>query len=354
LTSSSLDKVCPSNSASSRAQTKLALALPHVKRSLTTATVSTNNSSSQSKSTQISIESLQGGLDFNAALNRTRASGLLSGVFTRFAEVARAVLNSADGEGESWTDRGVWVDTIVWVGGGGRMGAAGASSALVSSGVLGEDVCDEDIGAPEEVLARGCALHGRGFEDAQSSSLDIDPCDVSVTRRTIGVIIPQTPTSAPLANGDAKHAGDAGGNTEDLGGQWIGVLSAETPLPARRTVRLPILSRSSGSLDRVAFEVWEVSEMVHVQRTAQSQLSDASDDDEPPEDIEERERRIRKEQYLGVFELPLSPSKPVQKSKEATGAVVEVRFDMDVLGRLAVRARQAENDWVTMSVGSAT
>lgn len=346
-----LAKVCPSNSASSRAQTKLALALPHVKRSLTTATLSTNNLSSQPKSTQISIESLQGGLDFSAALNRTRASGLLSGVFTRFSDAVRTVLNNAD-DG-SWTDRGIWVDTIVWVGGGGRMAAAGASSALLSSGVLGEDVRDEDIGDPEEALARGCALHGRGIAGTQYSGLDVDPRNVSVTRRTVGIIIPEPPPSMPIANGDAKHAGDGEVNSQDLGGQWVAVLSAETPLPARRTVRFPISCPGSSSLDKVVFEIWEVSEIVRVERTAQPQLSDASDDDEPLEDMEERERGIRKEQYLGVLELSISPSKPVKKSKDASGAVVEVRFDMDIHGGLEVRARQEETEWVTMSVGFA-
>ncbi|KAF8499402.1 Hsp70 protein-domain-containing protein [Gautieria morchelliformis] len=346
-------QVCPSNAKSSRAQTKLALALPHVKRSLTTAiTSSTLNSSSQSKSTQISIESLHGGLDFSSALNRTRASGLLSGVFTRFAEVVRTVLDSAGGDGEPWAGRGIWVDTVVWVGGGGRLATAGASAALLASGVLGEDVRDEDVGAPEEALARGCALHGRGIEHTPPS-LDVDPRDVPVARRTVGIIVPQPLPSEQPPNGNARHAGDSESKDADLGGQWIPVLPAETPLPCRRTIRFPIMSSpSSDSLDRAVFEVWEISEIVRVLRIPQAQLSDASDDEEAPEDIEERERGIRKEQHLGVIEIPLSPSKPAKKAKEPSGRIVQVRFDMDVNGGLEVRAQQGENEWVTMNVAS--
>lgn len=298
---------------------------------------------------QISIESLQGGLDFSAALNRTRASGLLSGVFTRFVELVRAVLDSAGGEGESWTNRGVWVDTLVWVGGGGRLATAGAGAALVSSAILGEGVLDEDIGAPEEALARGCALHGRGIEHMQLGS-DVDPREVSVMRRTVGIILP---LMLPSVNGDCDN-GNAGSNCDDLGGQWISVLPAETPLPARRTIRFPISSSSASESTRAAFEAWEVSEIVHVRQISQPQLSDASDDDEPPEEMEERERGIHKEKYLGVIDIQLSPSKVIKKSKETKGKVVEMRFDIDVQGVLEVRAREGESDWVTMNIPSAT
>lgn len=278
-------------------------------------------SASSSNSTQISIESLQGGFDFSAVLNRTRAAGLLSGVFTRFVEVVRGVLESAGGEGEEWAGRGLWVDTIVWVGGGGRLGTAGAGSELLASGVLSEEVRDENVGAPEEVLARGCALHARLTLDRDG--LDADMREVPATRRTVGVIVP----SAAVANGDAEHGGT------DLGGQWIPVLPAETPLPARRTVRFPVAPSSS---TRAVFEVWEVTETVRVRRTVQAQLSDGSDEEE--EEIEEREREVNKEQHLGILDVPLSGGK----------SMVEIRFEMDVQGVLDVRARQSLSDWVNM------
>ncbi|KAF8588580.1 actin-like ATPase domain-containing protein [Ramaria rubella] len=343
-------QVCPPTSATSRAQTKLALALPHVKRSLTTGTPSnTAPASSLSKSTQISIESLHSGLDFSAALNRTRASGLLSSIFMRFVGVVRSLLESAGGEGEAWAGRGPWVDTVVWVGGGGRM--AGANEVLLASGVLGDDVRDEDVGAAEEALARGCAIHGRNIAQAETgvgTETDVDESTVLVTRRTLGVLLPEAHEGNGHADADADNADDMA-----AAGVWIPVVHAETPLPTRRTVRFAIASRtpSSPSPVRAAFEVWEVAEVVKVQLF---ELSDVEEDFEPEE---EHIRSVRKERYLGVVEVPLTPAPaPAGKTKGGKGKsmskVVEVRFDVGVGGKVEVGVREEEGEWVRIVVGA--
>jgi len=250
----------------------------------------------------------------------------------------RGVLDAAE-----WTDKREWVDRVMWVGGGGRLRAAGALDALVGAGVLGEHVTEEQVGAPEEVLARGCAVHAAllisagelrdAFSRGEAGSVD-------VAKRTLGVLLPE---AAARANGDAGPA------AETMGGRWIPVVWGDTPLPARRTVRFSV----TGDEERAAFEVWEVCEVVHVRKVKVEAppLSDDDDaDDAEEEEEEEREKSVRKEVYLGSLVLPLSPPKKAMKKGAKKERRVEVRFDVGG-GGVEVRAREEGGEWVTLSVG---
>jgi len=305
-------QVCPANPSSVRAQTRLFLALPHVKRSLTSVSTS-------SKSAQISIEGLHNGLDFSSALNRTRASGLFAPVFDRFSVAIKSLLESIEG----WQDKGIWIDSIAWVGGGGCIGlGAGAFSVLLASSLVGEETKDEVLGAPEEALARGSALHARDIIGLDEN-LRVAAQDVRVTQRTIGVLIP------------SSEEGEDG-----LGGQWIPIIASETPLPARRVVSFAVKS----ARDTVPLEVWEASEYTRVRVIPAEVYSDAEDDEEPPEPTEEKERGIKKEAYLGSLEVPISAGKIKHKK-------VEVKANVRLDGAMEITAREeGVAEWVKLAL----
>ncbi|KIJ37818.1 hypothetical protein M422DRAFT_33552 [Sphaerobolus stellatus SS14] len=314
-------QVCPPTSSSARAQTKIVLALPHVKRSLTSATTST-------KSTQLSVESLYGGIDFNAPLNRTRASSLFAPVFSRLSDAVKSLLESIDG----WKDKGIWVDSIAWVGGGGCVGqGAGASTTLISAGVLGEDVQDEVLGAPEEVLSRGSALHALGLISL-SKGYRTDVRDVRVTTRTIGIIIPSSESA----------------EDNELGGQWIPTIVSETAIPARRTVVFAVDAAKGALPSSLPLEIWEATETVDVRVISAEVYSDAEEDEEPAEPTEERERGVKKEAYLGTLTVALSPAEAPKKGKKQAKKV-EVKIGVSIDGAVEAAAREeGKEEWVKL------
>jgi len=275
---------------------------------------------------------LHNGLDFSTPLNRTRASGLFAPVFERFAGAVKDLLNSIPG----WAGKGIWIDSVTWVGGGGCVGlGANAISTLVATGIASEDIKDEVIGAPEEVLARGAALHALNLINLPEE-FRIDAQDVRVTTKTIGVIIPSIESA----------------EENELGGQWVPVLVSETALPARRTVRFAVEAAGDAFPSSLPLEIWETSEAVKVKVIPAEVYSDAEDDEEPAEPTEEHERGIKKEAYLGSLEVPLSTPRPVKKGKKS-GKNMEVKIGVALDGAVEVVAREdGKEDWVRLALAA--
>lgn len=119
------------------------------------------------------------------------------------------------------------------------------------------------------------------------------------------------------------------------------LVPAETPLPARRTIRIPTASGAS----RVAFEVWE-GEVTLRELPLPPKEADSDEEDEEPEEPE-KEAIVKKVAKLGG--LALDVSAPKEKGAKAT---IEVRADVAIDGSLVVSTRQAESgaEWVSFSV----
>ncbi|KAF8507799.1 actin-like ATPase domain-containing protein [Hysterangium stoloniferum] len=308
-------QVCPPTPSTTRAQIKLFLSLPHIKRSLTAS--SSPSSSGKPTSTQISIESLHAGLDFSAPVNRTRAFGLFTPVFERLAAAVKDLIGN----------EGVWVDSVAWVGGGGGAGST-ASQVLVSTGVLGEHTKEEEIGQAEEVLAKGCALHARGIIDL-AEEMKVDAVDVGVTAKTVGVLVP---------------AADGGEDGDGEGGTWIPIIPTATPLPAKRAVKIPVTA-DAGTLT-LPLEFWEASNVVQTKIIPAEVYSDAEEDEEPAEPTEEKARGVKKETYLGGLDVALGAGVVVKGKKGKPEKSVEIVVEVGVDGKVGVKARGGgAGDW---------
>lgn len=389
--------VCPPTPSSARAQTKLALALPALKRSLTAAILRSAISGGVSgadatKSAQLSIESLYAGLDFNAPLNRVRAGALLGPIWVRFSEVVKNVFS--DATSSSGTDVGIWLDTIAFIGGTGALAsAAGASSTLLASGLFGtrqtdeEEVHDEDLArSPQEVIACGLAIHARSVLNLDEQVREVvlqhvltggvpkEVSDVKVTSLGIALIIPTDEASSDQSQKENGNA-DSKVPSENLGGHFIPLLPPNTPFPTKRTMRFQIsLSSSSANTSTLPLEVYEYTPSVRTHVVPPIVYSDAEDDDEPeePEEPEEeRYRAVTKGAYLGHLQLTLSPvvavdstpgaSKKKSNSGKSNSAgsgssdkTIEILVNVSGNGKVEIAAREAKEEsqdgWAKLSL----
>ncbi|GJJ10500.1 hypothetical protein Clacol_004726 [Clathrus columnatus] len=381
--------VCPPTSSSARGQTKLALALPALKRSLTAAILSGGGSgqpgTDTTKSAQLSVESLHAGLDFSAPLNRIRAGALFGPVWSRFTAIVENVLSDATSSPVSGgTDAGLWLDTIAFIGGTGALASvAGASSTLLASGLMGtrksdeEEVRDENLASsPEEVIARGCAIHARDIlsldEEVkqvilQQSLSGRTPKEISTVKITtcgIGAIIP-IPSGQENGTTGSEFA-----PAEDVGKHFIPLLPPNTPLPLKRTVRFQVaLSGDITPTPTLYLELYEYTFSTRVHIVPPVVYSDAEEDEEvePEEPEEERYRSISKGAYLGSLQLPLNPisseGEPKKsKQKKIPTSVIEILVEIsndekvDIAAREVRQARaegegESSAEWVKLSLG---
>src|SRR5258707_9019085 len=201
----------------------------------------------------------------------------------------------------------IQVDEVVYAGGSACL--SGLDAALSAS--LREDaitpfvtgtVAGGGIGDPTTILARGAALQARllaeigGGTSAEDEGVrkaferGSELIGVKTTARTIGVLFPEAAAS------------------DELGGQWVGGVPAETTLPARRTYALEVdLGEYDQGAERlIGLEVWELREGIKIGEMKPPKYEDGhapefEEDEEEDEMIEVPSRTISKEVYLGAL-----------------------------------------------------
>ncbi|KAG6852897.1 hypothetical protein C0991_008294 [Blastosporella zonata] len=316
--------VCPSPSNSipeARAEARLRLAIEHTKRTI----------SASPGAATCSVESLKDGMDYTGAINRMRFDLVVRSVYASAASAVISLLESANVDAHH-------VDEIVYVGGSACL--PGLDETLQTSVGFREDVetpfargtvVGGGVGDPTTVLARGCAvqgalLNGLGEKDKElreAYERGSKSNQVQATSRTVGVLLP-------------------GGNSE-LGGTWIPIVHKETALPARRTVRFDVELAPEGQ-KQVAVEVWEVSELIRIEKIAAPPLEDDDEEeDEEAADEEVKHREVKKETCFGavVIEALLGiQTKGKTQDKGKWFTTVEVQFVVDVNGALKVEVSE--------------
>ncbi|KDR73184.1 hypothetical protein GALMADRAFT_72563 [Galerina marginata CBS 339.88] len=316
--------VCPASSAADqRAEAKLRLAIEHTKRTI----------SASPGAATCSVESLKDGMDYTGSINRMRFDMLGSTVYAAVAGEITALLASAAVDPHD-------VDEVVYIGGTGCL--PGLDNRLCIEVGLREDidtpfargtVVGGGVGDPTTILARGCAYQaalidslGNSREDKELRATFTDGHQVKATTKTLGILFPNK-----LAE------------NKEVGGTWVPVVQKETALPVRRVVSFDVGLTAESK--RIAFEVWEVSEGIRVEKLtpAQSTPSDEDDDDEEPEEIEVKHRTVTKETFLGAIDTQAKLGIETKgKGKDAGKwfTTVEVQFVVGVHGEVEVQLRE--------------
>jgi len=326
--------VCSSTSSvDQRAEAKLRLAIEHTKRTI----------SASPGAATCSIESLKDGLDYTGSINRMRFDMVARSVYAAVSDATTALLESAAFDPHH-------VDEIVYVGGSTCL--PGLDEQLCVHGGFREDVdtpfargtvVGGGVGDPTTVLARGCAVQA-----ALIAALPKDKAhqelrraysregsknnDVKATSRTVGILIP----------------GVVEGADKELGGIWVPVVHKETALPARRSLRFDV-ELSAESKRRLAFEVWEVSESIRVEKIVPPKV----EDDEEEEEMEVKHRVVKKETYLGLLEAEALLAIQVKgKGKDAGKwtTTVDIQFIIHATAALKVDLKEVGSDGATSSL----
>ncbi|KZV96308.1 actin-like ATPase domain-containing protein [Exidia glandulosa HHB12029] len=264
----------PANEEDARAERKLRLAVESTKKAIV----------SSPGAAACSVESLKSGLDLSVSVNRLRFDLELGPVY---ASILKAVGELVKEPTE--------VDEVVFVGGSARL------PGLVSKLELffpEETIMTYDVVEPTEVLARGCALQAQALREVEKE----EGLEVKSTSKPIGIFFP------------------GGGEEVEEGSNFLTLVHARTPLPARRTLTLTL----PASTERVGFEIWEASQsVVHPPPPppkASKETGDDEDDEEEDEDEEEPEspRKVtKKETLLGALLVALKKGKEVTVTVEA-------------------------------------
>lgn len=300
-----------------RAEAKLRLAVDDTKKSLQAST----------GAAACSVESLKDGVDFSGTINRLRFDVLLAPIYAIVIKEIASALKCAGVVKEQ-------IDEVLLVGG--SSGLSGLSDQLERYFGGGSNVAIRSDLDGSQLIAKGAALQAKlvgASSDADSSAFASEANDVasvSVISKPIGLVFP-------------------GSQSED---KMIPVvlIAAETPLPARRTVRLPI----SLSAKCVAFEVWEGGVALRdlPQEPKPIYSDDEGDDDEGEGAQEERQKEtaIYKETLLGGLSLDVTPME-----RKGFSAKLEIQIDLHLDSSVTVKARTVSgsdsgvSEWVSFS-----
>ncbi|CEL59131.1 Heat shock protein 70 homolog C57A7,12 OS=Schizosaccharomyces pombe (strain 972 / ATCC 24843) GN=SPAC57A7.12 PE=1 SV=3 [Rhizoctonia solani AG-1 IB] len=229
-----------------RADAKMRLAVEHTKRTI----------SAGPGAAACAVESLKDGADFSGTLNRLRFDMLVAKVYDSVVDEVKKLLDSVS------TDPTL-VDEVILVGGSAAL--PGLADRL--AGLFGDNTAIRSELDPSQVLALGCALQAKNIISVQG---DVFAQGVSapVTSKVLGLVF----------------AGD------DSAENWIPLVAAGTPLPARRVLRIPVPA------GQVGFEIWEGVDVVDVKKVPVEQ---DEDEEGEPEEEEIRTRTVKKEGALG-------------------------------------------------------
>jgi heat shock protein 1/8 len=265
------------NEADLRAQTKLLLAIEHTKRSLSASTGAAT----------CAVESLKEGMDLSASINRMRFDGLAGNVYRKIgAQIKKVVeecglnlvqvdevssLSSLMEEEVGTISDGfsslAFLSPLVE-----QVLLAGSSSLLPGlhssiSYLFPESTPVSSSLNPSEAIAIGCALQALHLAQLPSSPLGAIPVADYLSAPT-SVITTSKPIGLVLA----------GGNPES---DFVTLVAADTPLPARRTVAVPVAAGVTGS---IGLELWEGESSIKIDTIAPpSPDEDESEEDEPEE-----------------------------------------------------------------------
>ncbi|KAH7097222.1 actin-like ATPase domain-containing protein [Auriculariales sp. MPI-PUGE-AT-0066] len=282
-----------------RAERKLRLAVDLTKRAVSAST----------SAAACSVESLKAGLDLSATVNRLRFDLEAGPVYTAIADAVRKLL--ADSKLEA-----LQIDEVLLVGGTAKLPGLQSKLELVFPESTTFSTLD-----PTEVLARGCVLLAREVVDAAHSTVE-----TKATSVPLGVFFP-------------------GAGQEPSAANWITVVPAHTPLPARRTVSFAVQVPADAETARVGFEAWEATtEIVHPPAPEKSAQEDKPDVDDEEDDFDEEDEPpapelvTRKTALLGALALPVKGALPEGKKKGARSATVLVEFVVKPDGSATVAA----------------
>ncbi|KAL0959106.1 hypothetical protein HGRIS_014403 [Hohenbuehelia grisea] len=313
-----------------RAEAKLRLAIEHTKRTI----------SASPGAATCSVESLKDGFDYTGTVNRMRFDMLARPVYSAVSNAVSTLLQNAEIDAHD-------VDEIVYIGG--TPCLPGLNDHLLLAAGFREDVdtpfslgtvVGGGVGDPTTILARGAAsqaaLVATMPEDEDKAELKTayqgvsNLNDVAVVTRTLGVLFP----------------GQVENDVDGLGGVWVPIVLKETPLPARRTVRFDVgLSDAS---KKFAFEVWEVSEGIRVEKVKPPKVVYSDDEGEPEEEEEEEEidvkhKTVKKEVFLGLVEAEAKLGVQAKGKGPDAGkwtSTVDVRLIVSAEGSLDVEVKE--------------
>ncbi|KAB5593719.1 Luminal-binding protein 5 [Ceratobasidium theobromae] len=257
-----------------RADAKMRLAIEHTKRTI----------SASPGVASCAVESLKDGMDFSGSLNRLRFDMLVDKVYAAVIDEVSKLL------GSSGVDATL-VDEVILVGGSAAL--PGLADRL--AGLFGDNATIRSELDPSQVLARGCAVQAQLALASQNDAF-AQGVSAPVTSKVLGLVF----------------AGD------DSAENWIPIVAAETPLPCRRVVRLPVPP------GKIGFELWEAVDAVDVKKVPVEQ---DEDEEEEPEEEEIRTRIVKKESALGGCVVDVQGKKG---AKFIVQAIVSVEGRVDV------------------------
>ena len=279
-----------------RSVAKLRLEAEAVKKSL-----------SLGNTANFNVESLADGIDFSATVNRTRYDLFLAGkTYTRFTQlildaVKKAELDVLD------------VDEVVLAGGSAhtpRIASNVANAFPESTKVIAPSTLADAVN-PSELTARGAALQAELIEG-------FDPEDVEQSTHPMVTVTPHLASTVGIVvtNKDGRD-------------EFKPVISAETPLPVRRTMTfINATDTSNGALLRLCEGVRDIKvtkpEPKPKRDDKENEDESDGDEDEEGEDEEIRERAWSIGNVLGELAL-----RGVRKGVKVT-AQVTISTDLSV------------------------
>jgi len=306
----------PSSPEDRRAEAKLRLAVDDTKKSLQAST----------GAAACSVESLKDGTDFSVTMNRLRFDVLLAPFYSIVIKEIAGVLERAGIAKEQ-------IDEVLLVGG--SSGLSGLSERLETFFGERSNVAIRSDLDGSQLIAKGAALQAKLVAPLSIADSPAFACEanevafVSVTSKPIGLVFPGSPSEDKTIP--------------------IVLIAAETPLPARRTIRLPVSSNANS----VAFEVWEGGiALKDLPKEPRPKYSDDESDEESEEDEEpERGAVICKETLLGGLLVEAIPI-------ETKGSFIqlEIQTDLGLDRSMTVKARTVSSSnlgnvgaWVSLS-----
>ncbi|CAE7082079.1 unnamed protein product [Rhizoctonia solani] len=257
-----------------RADAKMRLAVEHTKRTI----------SAGPGAASCAVESLKDGVDFSGTLNRLRFDILVGKVYDEVVDEVKKLLESTGVDA-------TLVDEVILVGGSAAL--PGLEDRL--SGLFSEDIAIRKELDPSQVLSKGCALQAKLILAAQNDAF-AQGVSAPVTTKVLGLVF----------------AGD------DSPENWIPLVAAGTPLPARRVVRLSVPA------GQIGFEIWEGADAVDVKKVPVEQ---DEDDEGEPEEEEIRTRIVKKEGAVGGGVVDVKGKKG---AKLVVQAIVSAEGKVDV------------------------
>ncbi|CAE6411832.1 unnamed protein product [Rhizoctonia solani] len=276
-----------------RADAKMRLAVEHTKRTI----------SAGPGAASCAVESLKDGVDFSGTLNRLRFDILVGKVYDSVIDQVKKLLESTGVDA-------TLVDEVILVGGSAAL--PGLADRL--AGLFGDNTAIRSELDPSQVLARGCALQAKLILAAQNDAFT-QGVSAPVTSKVLGLVF----------------AGD------DSDENWIPLVAAGTPLPARRVVRLSVPA------GQIGFEIWEGVDAVDVKKVPVEQ---DEDDEEEPEEEEIRTRIVKKENAIGGGVVDI-------KGKGKKGAKLLVQAIVSAEGKVDVSAwEEGSENRTTFTIGA--